>query len=124
MARKPDWSQHAPERRFDPYRGRVGHLFRDGEEVGLLLVRVEVRATVVSGRLWWTKWSPTFDSLWEWVLLDGRFSDHAVAGDEVDQTLRSYVDGRYLFQGETLRVEWSTPAGSARLREDAFGTDG
>ena len=60
MARKPDWSVHTPDPRFDPWRERVGRLYRDGTEVGLLLVRVDVRATQSSGHWWWTKWSPNW----------------------------------------------------------------
>jgi hypothetical protein len=101
----------------------VGHLYRDGEELGLLLVRVDIRATAVAGRWWWTKWSPTFDSVWEWVLLDGQFSDHVVAPEDAEQALQDYADGRYLLRGETLRLEWATPAESARLREEAFGAE-
>jgi hypothetical protein len=101
----------------------VGHLYRDGVEVGLLLVRVDVRATAVAGRLWWTKWSPTYDTSWEWVLLDGQFSDHVVAREHVEQALQDYAEGRYLLRGETLRLQWATSAESARLREEAFGAD-
>jgi hypothetical protein len=101
----------------------VGHLYRDCEEAGLLLGRVDAHATAVSGRLWWTKWSPTYDSLWEWVLLDGQFSDHVVAPEDAEQALQDYTEGRYLFRGETLRLEWADPAESDQLREEAFGTD-
>ena len=121
--RKPDWSQHTPDPRFDPYRERVGRLYRNGDEVGLLLVRVDVRATAVSGHWWWTKWSPMYDSPWEWVILDGKFSDHVIGRDEADRALQNYAAGRFELYGETLRVEWTTPEESSRLREDPFGAD-
>ena len=123
VARKPDWSAHTPDPRFDPWRERVGRLHRDGAEVGLLLVRVDVRANKASGYWWWTKWSTTYDYVWEWVILDGKFSDHVVVErDGVEQALRDYAAGRFTL-GETLRVEWTTPEDASTLRQDAFGVD-
>ncbi|SDX78242.1 hypothetical protein SAMN05661080_01164 [Modestobacter sp. DSM 44400] len=101
----------------------MGRLYRNGTEVGLLLVRVDVRADQASGHWWWTKWSPTYDYFWEWVILDDKFSDHVVAGrDGVEQALRDYAAGRFTL-GETLRVEWTTAEDASRLRQDAFGVD-
>ena len=123
MARSPDWSRHTPDARFDQYRERVGRLYRNGTEVGFLLIRVNVRATAVSGHWWWTKWSPTYDSPWEWVILDGQFSDHVVQAHEAEQALQDYAAGRFKLCGEALRVEWTTPEESSRLRQEAFGAD-
>jgi hypothetical protein len=119
---KPDWSQHTPDPRFDPYRERVGRLYRNGDEVGLLLARVDVRATAVSGHWCWTKWS-MYDSPWEWVILDGKFSDHVVGQDGAEGALQDYAAGRLQLYGETLRVEWTTPEESSVLREEPFGAD-
>ncbi len=121
VARRPDWSQHTPDARFDAYRERVGRLYRRDQEVGLLLVRVDVRATPVSGHWWWTKWSPTYDSPWEWVILDGEFSDHVVGRDGVERALHDYAAGRFMLHAETLRVDRTTPEESSRLRQEAFG---
>ena len=101
----------------------MGRLYRRDREVGLLLVRIDVRATPVSGRWWWTKWSPMYDSPWEWVVLDGAFSDHVVGRDGVARALQDYAAGRYLCHGELLRVEWTTPEESSRLREATFRPD-
>lgn len=101
----------------------MGRLYRNEKEVGLLLVRVDVRATPVSGHWWWTKWSPTYDSPWEWVILDGQFSDHVVGRDGAERALQNYAVGRFMLYGETLRVEWTTLDESFRLRQEAFGAD-
>ena len=123
MARRPDWSQHTPNARFDAYRERVGRLYRRDQEVGLLLIRVDVRATPVPGHWWWTKWSPTYDSPWEWVILDGKFSDHVVGPDGVERALQDYAAWRFIYNGEPLRVHWTTAGESSRLRQEAFGHD-
>ncbi len=122
VARRPDWSQHTPDPRFNPYRERVGRLYRNGDEVGLLLVRVDVRATAVSGHCWWTKWS-MYDSPWEWVILDGKFSDHVVGRDDAERALQDYAAGLFTTLGGTLQVEWTTLEESSRLRQEAFGVD-
>jgi hypothetical protein len=101
----------------------VGRLYRDGNEVGLLLVRVDVRANKAAGHWWWTTWSPGYDYFWEWVILDGEFRDHVVVGrDGVEQALRDYTAGRFTL-GEILRVEWTTPEEASTLRHDAFGVN-
>ncbi len=101
----------------------MGRLYRNGDEVGLLLVRVDVRATRASGRWWWTKWSPTYDSPWEWVILDGEFSDHVVGRDDAERALQDYAAGLFTTLGGTLQVEWTTLEESSRPCQEAFGVD-
>jgi hypothetical protein len=120
---KPDWSKHKPDSRFNEYRERVARLFRGDEEVGLLLVRVEPFAQVLSGRLWWTRWSEPYDVLWMWTIVDGEFSDSYLPDEAVDEELRGYADGRYEHYGEGLLLKWTTPQESAHLRRSEFGVD-
>ena len=121
MPRKPDLSRHVPDPRLDPYRERVARVFRGGEEVGLLLVRVDVYAEAESGRWWWTRWGPTYDVLWLFSLVDGSFSDTVVPPEAVDGELDDYAKGLYHHYGEVLRVRWTTPEESAYLRRSRFG---
>lgn len=121
-ARRPDWSQHKPDARLDPYRQHVGRLYRNGKEIGLLSVRVDVRATAASGTGVWPKWSPTYDSLSEWVIFDGNVSDHVGGRESVDQALQDYAARRFKLSDKTLRVDWTTPDESHGLRQMAFGS--
>ena len=57
------------------------------------------------------------------VILDGEFSDHAVGRDGVERALQDYAAGRFILHGETLRVDWTTPEESSRLRQEAFEPD-
>lgn len=122
MPRRPDFLRHRPDPRFDRYRGRVGRLFRDEEEVGLLLVEVEAYAEQAGGHLWWTRWDTSRDVLWLWTLVDGRSSDSLVPDDAADEELRQYDAGRYIHDdGEPLCVLWTDPAESQHLRAVEFG---
>ncbi len=123
VPRRPDFSAHQPNARFDGYRNRVARLFRHGEEVGLLLVRVEPYAEVESGHLWWTRWSHSRDILWLRTLVDGRHSDSLGPEDAADEELRAWAEGRAEYYGEELRAEWLNDEESARLRRVEFGMD-
>lgn len=121
MPRRPDFSQHLPDPRFDRYRERVGRLFRDEMEVGLVLVEVEPYAEQVAGHLWWTRWDTSRDVLWLWTLVDGKFSDTVVPDDAADAELRDYDAGRFQHYGDSLRVMWTDDEESRRLRATEFG---
>ena len=121
MPRRPDFSRHQPDPRFDRYRQRVGRLFRDEEEVGLVLVEVEAYAEQVGGRLWWTRWGPSQDVLWLWTLVDGDFSDTLVPDDAAEGELSDYDAGRFEHAGEVLHVQWTDEQESRRLRASQFG---
>lgn len=121
MPRRPDFSQHRPDPRFDRYRERVGRLFRDEVEVGLALVEVEPYAEQVGGRLWWTRWDNSRDVLWLWTLVDGTFSDTLVPDDAAAAELQDYDAGSFEHYGESLRVLWTDREESRRLRSTEFG---
>lgn len=121
MPRRPDFSHHRPDPRFDRYRERVGRLFRDQAEVGWVLVEIEPCSEQVGGRLWWVRWDTTRDVLWLWTLVDGRFSDTLVTDEGVDDVLQDHDSGRFEYYGEVLRVVWTDDAESQRLRASRFG---
>jgi hypothetical protein len=121
MPWKPDFSQHRPEARFAGYRDRVGRLFRDHEEVGLLMVRTEPVSTQESGHLWWRRWGKPYEQLWLWTIVDGNFSDTLGPDDYADEQLREFASGRLLHYGETLRIQWVSEKDAERLRETQFG---
>jgi len=121
MSRRPDFAQHQPDPRFDRYRDRVGRLFRDRDEAGLVLVVAEPYAELIGGRLWWRRWTRTRDVLWLWTLVDGQHSDTVLTDDEASQEeLLRYDEGRFDYYGESLRVVWTDPEESARLRQGHF----
>lgn len=122
MPRRPDWSQHEPNPRFAPYRDRVAHVTRDGERVGLLLVRVEPYATLEGGFLWWRRWT-SHDALWLWMTVDGRFEDDFVHADRVEGELRDWSRGLFRYRGEVLRLEWLSSEKSQQLRRSGFGRE-
>ncbi len=121
MPSKPDFSQHRSDPRFDRYRGRVGRLYRGEEGVGLVLLLVECIALQVGGHLWWRRWGFTRDWLYEWTVVDGNFSDTLVPEDMADEVLADYDSGRFDYYGEALRVLWTDPSESERLRRLKFG---
>lgn len=121
MPRRPDFAQHRPDPRLDRYRDRVGRLFRGDEEVGLVLVQVQAYAEQVGGYLWWRRWGPTRDLLWLWTVVNGQFSDELVPDDATEEELAAFDECRYRHYGETLRVRWTGPEESARLRSSVFG---
>lgn len=121
MPLRPDLAQHRADPRLDRYRDRVGHLFRDDEEVGLVLVLTQAYAESVGGYLWWRRWGPTQDLLWLWTVVDGQFSDTLVPDDVTEESLAAFDGCRYWYYGETLRVKWCDPEESARLRSSVFG---
>lgn len=120
MPRRPDFSEHRPDPRFDRYRERVGRLFRGEDEVGFVLVEVEPYAEQVGGHLWWTRWDKSRDVLWVWTLVDGTFSDSLVPDDAADAELRDYYEGRLQLYGDSLRVVWADEEESRRLRSTEF----
>ncbi len=106
---------------MDPYRNRVGRLYRGDAEVGYVLVTVEPFSITTGGHLWWRRWGPTHDILWPWTVVDGRFSDSVLTHDATAEELSDYERGLYRYYGETLRVEWTGPAESAELQQSQFG---
>jgi hypothetical protein len=120
VPRKPDWSQHADDERFASYRDRVARLYRGDDEVGLLLVRVQPYARLVSGHLWWRRWVAE-DVLRLRTTIGGKQEDHVVHGDLVVSELRDYRRGVFRYRGEALRLAWTSPEESARLREAELG---
>lgn len=121
MPHRPDVSQRRPDPRFDRYRQRVGRLLRGDAEVGLLLVEVEPWYEQVGGHLWWTRWSPVYEVLWEHAVVDGDYSNALVPEDASEDQLRCYDEGRYDHYGEDLLVVWTDHEESGRLRASAFG---
>jgi hypothetical protein len=121
VPRRPDFSHHERDVRLDRYRDRVGRLFRDDTEVGLVLVTVEPFAICTSGHLWWQRWGPTYDVLWPWTVIDGKRSDSLLPQDATDEELADYDQGRFRYYGEALRVEWLDREESASLRASEFG---
>lgn len=121
MPRRPNFSSHRPDPRFDRYRERVGRLFRADEEVGLVLVEVEPYAQQVGGHLWWRRWDTSRDVLWPWTLVDGNFSDSLVPDEAADYELQSYDAGVFEYYGEHLRVLWTDAEESRHLRSAQFG---
>ncbi len=121
MPLRPDFTHHRQDPRFDRYRGRVGRLFRAGDEVGLVLIEVEPYCEQVGGHLWWRRWGPTQDLLWVWTIVDGNFSDALVPADASEAELRDYDAGRFNYYGEPLAVAWTDPPESNRLRSTQFG---
>lgn len=120
VPRRPDFSQHRADPRFDGYRDRVGRLYRADAEAGVVLVRVEPVAQSVGGHLWWTRWSASRDVLWLWTVIDDRFDDSYVPGDASDEVLTTFDQGRFVHYGEELRVRWLDGEESARVRDAAF----
>ncbi|MDX6208672.1 MAG: hypothetical protein QOE24_1063 [Frankiales bacterium] len=122
MPRKPDWSLHQPNHRLDEYRERVARLFRDEDEVGTLLVKVQLFAIRASGRLWWKQWGPSHDVLWLWSVVDGRFVDSMGPANAVDEELQEFEAGRFHYFGEVLRTQWLSGVEAEKLRQ-SFGVD-
>jgi len=120
MPHRPDFSQQRPDPRLDDYRQRVGRLHRGEAEVGFLLVEVEPYYEQVGGRLWWRRWSPVHDVLWEWAIVDGNHSDALVPDDASTDVLRAYDAGHFDYYGEDLRVVWTRTEESKRLRASHF----
>ncbi len=121
MPLRPDFSKHRRDPRFDRYRDRVGRLYRGEDEVGLVLVKVEPYAMQLGGHLWWSRWGSTRDLLWEWTVVDGRFSDTLVPEDAAEEVLTDYDSGLFEYYGEAMLVLWTDAAESGRLRTLAFG---
>jgi hypothetical protein len=121
VPRRPDFSHHERDIRLDRYRDRVGRLFRDDTEVGLVLVTVEPFAICTGGHLWWQRWGPTHDVLWPWTVVDGKRSDSLLPQDATEEELADYDQGRFRYYGEGLRVEWLDREESASLRASEFG---
>jgi hypothetical protein len=105
---------------MDRYRNRVGRLYRDGTEVGLVLVTTEPFSITTGGYLWWRRWGQTHDILWLWTLIDGKVSDHVLHEDATDAELADYDLGRFAYYGESLRVDWVSQDESASLRARHF----
>lgn len=121
MPRKPDFTRHQPDARFDAYRDRVGRLFRGDDEVGLALVQVEPYAMSSGGHLWWRRWEASRDHLWIWTVVDGQFSDSLLPDDASGDELADYAAGRFRHYGESLRIDWLDADESRRLRLSEFG---
>ena len=119
---RPDFSQHREDPRFDRYRGRVGQLLRDGEDVGWVLVQVEPYSRQVGGHLWWSRWGRTQDLLSVWYIVNGNFSDAVVPDEFSENELRDYDAGRFAADnGDTLSLVWLNPEESKRVRASQFG---
>jgi hypothetical protein len=118
---RPDWTAHQPDPRFDEYRDRVARVFRGQDRVGALFVSIEPTATVLGGQLWWRRWSPTRDSLWIWILLDGDYTDDFVRDDRIEMQLADFDAGRFLVRGEELLLSWLSKEDSVRAKDEIFG---
>lgn len=94
---------------------RVGRLRRDGEQVGLLLVRVQPFARRTGGHLWWGRWA-VGESLLTWSTVDGRREEHTTHQDRLEGELRDLDRGLFRYRGEVLRVEWAEGEEAERLR--------
>ncbi len=121
MPLRPDFSHHRPDPRFDRYRDRVGRLYRGENGAGLVLVLVEPLSSTVGGHMWWRRWGPTRDVLWEHTVVDGNFSDTFMPEDAADEVLADYDAGRFDYYGEAMRVVWTDASESVRLRSLEFG---
>ena len=89
----------------------------------MLLVRVEPYAEVASGRLWWSRWSDSYDMLWLFSIVDGNFSDTLVPAERAEDELQDWSQGRYEHYGEVLRAAWVSVEESDRLRQSEFGLE-
>ena len=104
------------------YASRVARLLRGDRPAGYALIQADVRATTVSGRLWWRRWGPTRDELVVWTLVDDRFSDDYVWGpDVVFESTQSWDRGAFEHQGETLVAQWLDDHEAATVRTSVFG---
>ena len=108
---------------MDPYRNRIVRLHRGGTEVGYVLVTVEPFSITTVAHFWRRRWGPTHDILWPWIVVDGKFSDSVLAQDATDGGLSDYDQGRFMHDGESLRVEWLGPEASDSIRKREFGRE-
>ena len=121
MPYRPDFSSHVPRAALGRYQERVGRLYRHEREVGSVLVLVQAFSSQVGGHLWWRRWSPPEDALKLWAIINGTFSDSWMPEEVVNEELADYDAGRFAYYGEPLRVAWTDPTESKRLREEHYG---
>ena len=81
------------------------------------------RSVQLGGALWWRRWSEPYEAVHGFMLLDDQFSDWVASGDELEENLREWGAGRFVYVGKTYRVHWLSDEDSAVVRVDDFGLD-
>ena len=93
--RAPDQEPVHRDFRLNPYRDRAGRLLRRNAPAATLYLRVELWWRQLSGHLWRRRWSEPM----------------------------AWDPGRFIYRGESLRVQWPNDTESQTIREDVFGLD-
>lgn len=98
----------------------MARLYRDGQEVGWLLVHLDAYATQTSGHLWWRRFSRPEDALDLYWIVDGEFGDTITTGERVPDELRDWLAGHFRLRGEVLQLEWTSSEDAEDLNRAHF----
>ncbi|MEU8817972.1 hypothetical protein [Actinoplanes sp. NPDC048796] len=121
MPFRPPPGDAPPDPRLDPFRERAGVLFDEGEQVGLLFLRVESFWWQVGGHLWWRRWSGPGETVYGYLEFShGGFDDFVEDLDAVADELDDWRDGRFEYGGETYTVRWLDEEESRHVRVTTF----
>lgn len=121
---RPPPERADPDPRLDPYRERAGVLFQDGNEFGVVYLRVETFRWQTGGHLWWRSWSKPGEQIQGFIeFTNGRFDDFVEDADTLAEEIGDWQRGRFPYRGEVLRVSWLDDEESRRVRTAVFGLD-
>jgi len=116
----------ALDSRLERYSQRVARICDGSDEVGLLLVVLEIYSETTGGALWWRRWSESRHAAMLYLVLPGwefEFTDTIVLPDDLREELDDWDLGRLSFLGETYGLRWLDERESRRLASDRFGRE-
>ncbi|GIE85475.1 hypothetical protein [Actinoplanes regularis] len=121
---RPPPGRAEPDPRLDPYRERAGLLSAEGDDFGIIYLRIETCWWQTGGRLWWRRWSEPREQVHGYIVLtSGGFDDFVEDADTIADELDSWQDGRFPYRDEVLQVRWLDDEGSRHARVATFGLD-
>ncbi len=121
---RPPPGRAEPDPRFDPYRERAGALSEEGEDFGVVYLRMDVLWWQTGGRLWWRKWSAPREAVHGYIVFaGGGFDDFFQEADALVDKLDDWQAGRFPYRGEILRVRWLDDEESRYVRDVTLGLD-
>jgi len=93
--------------RLDPYRHRAARFTHKSGRSGTFYVQPDATSTMLSGHLWWRRWSPLREFVILWIITpDHRDTDSWVLPVDLDGELDDWVQGVFRWIGETYRLTW------------------
>ncbi|GIF04734.1 hypothetical protein [Actinoplanes siamensis] len=124
MPFRPPPGRAAPDPRLDPYRERAGALFDQGEQIGVVYLRIDTFWRQTGGHLWWRRWSEPSEQVQGYIEFNGGgFDDFYQDAGTMVAEIGDWGHGRFPYRGEALQVRWLDDEESRQVRVSTFGLD-